>query len=158
LDSTEPFRNGLAHGTARQYSNGKVVGSYVLKHGVGVDVWRNQRGDGSWYVSEVLWIRGGRKPYIRWMLREDEATLYDERVYGGRGDSFFEIERYWDETTGQPSPGYPRFMLGNKRVSKAKYLAARKKRRHLPPVRDEDRLPHREFPPVVVRAMKRKPR
>jgi len=38
--SAEPCAHGLPHGTAKQWSgDGKLIGTYTMKHGTGVDLW-----------------------------------------------------------------------------------------------------------------------
>jgi len=157
LNSTEPVRNGLAHGIARQYHDGKVVGAYVMKNGVGVDVWRQPREDGVWSITEIWWVYNKHHHCICWMLNDDEKTLWSERIYGGQGETYFEIEREWN-SQGKMGRGYPKYMVGGKHVPKRQYLAACKNDKALPVLRESDQRPRRKFPPEVVRAMTRKPK
>ena len=56
LDWIQPYINGLPHGVAKQWSHydGKLIGTYTMEHGTGIDLWRQERDDGSIY----LWVSG----------------------------------------------------------------------------------------------------
>src|SRR5947209_9798660 len=56
LTSAEAFVDGIPHGTARQWSQrGELIGTYTMNHGTGIDLWWQERGDGSVYLAEVLY-------------------------------------------------------------------------------------------------------
>jgi hypothetical protein len=151
----EPYRNGLAHGTARQWSayDGRPIGSYTMKRGTGIDLWRVESYSGSSvYFSEVRFIKGGSFNGFEWWLNEDQKSVHQE-------NHFWEnlqhgILRRWNDK-GRLMRGYPRYWVRNERVTKRQYLRACLKDPHLPPFREADNLPRRGFPPEVVPAITR---
>ena len=147
----EPYVNGLVHGVARQWSpDGKLLGTYRMNQGTGIDLWRSQRADGSPYLAEVHYIKRGRPHGFEWWINEDQRTVHWERLW--RNGQPHGIERQW--TGGRLARGYPRFHLRGKRVRKAEYLKACVKDKSLPPYRQEDDSQERSFPPDVRRKLR----
>jgi len=59
----EHYSNGLAHGTARQWSHdGEFIGTYTMRHGTGLDLFRakDHWGHGRVYLSEARYIKEGK--------------------------------------------------------------------------------------------------
>lgn len=150
----EPYRSGLAHGTAKQWSmdGEKLIGTYVMKRGTGLDLWRNWSYESnSYYLSEARYLKDGKWHGFEWWLNEDQKTVNGE-------NHFWEnlqhgIQRKWN-SKGRLMRGYPRYWVNNQRVTKRKYLRAQTSDRSLPPFRDADNSPKRSFPSEVVAAIK----
>jgi hypothetical protein len=145
LSSVEPYENGLAHGVAKQWStSAKLIGTYRMNQGTGIDLWRQEREDGSVYLSEVLHLKAGRPVGFRWGINDDQRTIYLEDHYNAKGQRHG-IWREWD-VNGRLRPGFPKFFIRNRAVSKRRYIAACKIDSTLPPYRDADDSPQRVFP------------
>jgi antitoxin component YwqK of YwqJK toxin-antitoxin module len=149
----EPYRNGLPHGVARQWStNGRLLGSYAMKRGTGLDLWRCEMNNGPVYLSEVRHLKNGNWHGFEWWFTEDEKSLHSEHHF--RENSQHGIERHWN-AEGRLQRGYPRYWVKNNRVTKRQYLRACDTDSSLPPFRESDNRPRRKFPPAVLAAMSR---
>lgn len=145
----EHYSNGLAHGTARQWStDGELIGTYTMEHGTGLDLWRleGKWEDGGVYLHEVRYLKDGNWHGFEWWLNEDQKSVHSE-------NHFWEnlqhgIERSWN-SEGRLRRGFPRYWVRNVRVTKRKYLRECLKDSSLPPFRGQDNLPTRKFPPEV---------
>ena len=150
----EPYRNGVAHGTARQWSaDGESIGSYTMKHGTGLDLWRCKASwaHGRVFLSEARFVKDGKWHGFEWWLNEDQKSVRAE-------NHFWEnlqhgIERRWN-SQGRLSRGYPRYWVNNKRVTKREYVRACAGIPNLPRFRESDNQPRRKFPPEVLAAIK----
>jgi len=150
----EPYRNGLAHGTAKQWSeDGKLIGTYTMKHGTGVDLWRHKSFlPGSAYiVHEARHIKDGKWHGFEWWLEEDQKSVHQEAHFWENLQHG--IRREWN-SNGRLRRGYPQYWVNNERVSKRQYLSDCTKDPNLPPFREADNLPKRKFPPEVRAAIK----
>lgn len=61
--SAEPYRNGFAHGIAKQWSyDGELIGTYTMKHGTGLDLWRCKKdwGNKRIFLAEARFIKDGK--------------------------------------------------------------------------------------------------
>ncbi|MFC5863841.1 hypothetical protein ACFPT7_16150 [Acidicapsa dinghuensis] len=149
-----PHRKGLPHGTARQWSiDGKLIGTFTMKHGTGWDLWRIQVHEkGSIRVSEARYLWNGKLHGFEWWFNFDgDGTIYSE-------NHFWEnlqhgIERQWNNQ-GKLKRGYPRYWINNQQVTKRQYLRASAKDLNLPPFKQTDNMPARVFPPEVASALK----
>jgi antitoxin component YwqK of YwqJK toxin-antitoxin module len=151
---TEPYRNGMAHGTAKQWSgDGKLIGTNTMTRGTGRDLWRhkNYLEDGSGYVlSEARYIKSGSWHGFEWRLDwkqksiRQEAHFCENLQHGTR--------REWN-SEGKLRRGFPQYWITNERVTKGQYLRACLKDPNLPPFRAIDNLPQRTFPPEVQAAI-----
>jgi hypothetical protein len=151
LNFIEPYFEGKVHGTAKQYQNGKVIGTYKMIHGTGYDVWRNQIADGPIYVSEIHSMRDGSKHGFEWWLNEDQKSVHEEKHwYEG---SYHGIEREWHRS-GKLMRGYPKYWVHGEAVTKRQYVQAAQKDPTLPPFRLKDNSPWREFPPEIRRLLR----
>jgi antitoxin component YwqK of YwqJK toxin-antitoxin module len=153
LTLAEPYENGLAHGTAQQWADdGTLIGTYSMEHGTGIDLWYDQRVDGTVYLAEVYYLLAGKRHGYEWWVQEDQETTYLERhwKYGKRHG----IERQWDEKARLFS-GYPRYTIQGQETSKKQYLEKCERDTSLPSyIADEDQ-PERSFPPEIRSALKR---
>jgi len=73
----EHYTNGLADGTAKQWSaDGELIGTYTMKHGTGLDLWRakNNWGRGRVYLSEARFVKEGKWHGFEWWLNEDQTS------------------------------------------------------------------------------------
>ena len=63
------------------------------------------------------------------------------------------IQRDWD-STGRLRRGFPKYFINGEQVTKRQYLRAAKLDSSLPPFREEDNRPERQFPPEVAAALR----
>ena len=153
LLSATAYRNGLEHGLARQWSDGgNLIGSYRMRNGTGVDLWWLE----SWtkprrpYLAEVHFMLQGCPHGYEWWLNEDQRSVWHERHWS-HGD-LHGIERKWN-TIGKLEPGFPKFYVRGKRVTREAYERARLTNSSLPVFRYEDDKHERKFPPAVARRL-----
>lgn len=152
LLSAEPYVDGLAHGTAMQWSDdGELVGSYTMERGTGLDLWWGGCG-GERALAEARFMRDGQRHGFEWWIHPNQWRVTEER-HCWRGEHHG-IEREWNER-GRLRRGFPRYYVDGERVSKRQYLRAQTVRPELPPFREQDQLPEREFPPEVARHLAR---
>lgn len=122
LTSAEPYFEGKAHGIARQWSHdGKLLGSYTMLHGTGIDLWWQEREDGTSYVSEVYYLQDGQRHGFEWWLKHNQRSVSVERHWSQ--NLLHGIEREWGARGGL-CRGYPRYWIHGKRVSKRDYECA----------------------------------
>jgi hypothetical protein len=159
LISAEPFVDGLAHGTARQWNfDGKLIGTYRMRRGTGIDLWRQERGDGSIYLAEVLYFYKGAYHGMEWWIDENQLTVYIERHW--KAGQLHGVWREWN-SKGRLRRGFPKYYVADTQVTKRQYLVASKLDLALPPFRLKDNLPARTFPPEIAKHLNppaRKPR
>jgi len=149
----EPYRNGFAHGTARQWSDydGRALGSYTMKRGTGIDLWRAQTYSGrSAYLSEARYIKDGNWHGFEWWLNENQKTVHKENHFSENLQHG--ITREWN-FEGRLKRGYPKYWIRNVQVTKRQYVRAQAAEPNLPPYREVDNLPRRKFPPEVLAAI-----
>ena len=82
--SAEPYRNGLADGTAKQWSyEGELIGTYKMKHGTGVDLWRCKKnwGNKRVFLAEARFLKDGKWHSFEWWLNEDQKSVHDEQHF-----------------------------------------------------------------------------
>jgi hypothetical protein len=131
--------------------NGRLIGSYKMNHGTGVDLWRAETYSGrSVYLSEARYIREGKWHGFEWWLNEDQKTIHKENHFADNLQHG--ILREWN-SEGRLKRGYPRYWVKDKTVSKRQYLRACTQDPNLPPFREADNLPLREFPTEVLAAI-----
>lgn len=148
----EPYRNGLAHGTAKQWSHdGKLIGTYTMNHGTGLDLWRVKCnwGNGRVYLSEARYVKEGKWHGFEWWLDENQKSVHSEHHFWENLQHG--IERQWNDQR-RLRRGFPRYWVNNQQVTKRQYLRARAKDGNLPPFRKSDNRPRRKFPPEVLEA------
>jgi antitoxin component YwqK of YwqJK toxin-antitoxin module len=145
----EHYSDGLAHGMAKQWSNdGELIGTYTMRRGTGVDLWRvkDNWGRGQVYLAEARFVKEGKWHGFEWWLNEDQKTVCDEHHFWENLQHG--IQRSWN-AQGHLRRGYPRYWVKNVRVTKRKYLRECAGDSDLPPYRDQDNLSDRTFPPGV---------
>lgn len=152
---SEPYRNGLAHGIAKQYSDdGRLIGTYTMKRGTGWDFWRHRKDFGRSPVHilmEARSLKAGNLHGFEWWLDEDQKSVHQEAHFWENLQHG--IRREWNNE-GKLRRGFPQYWINNERVSKRQYLRACKKDSNLPPFRESDNKPARSFPPEVQAAIK----
>lgn len=145
----EHYSNGLAHGTARQWSpDGELIGTYTMRRGTGLDLFRakDHWGHGRVYLSEARYIKEGKWHGFEWWLNEDQKSVHGEHHFWENLQHG--IQRSWN-SEGRLRRGFPRYWVRNVRVTKRKYLRECLKDSSLPPFREQDNLPSRRFPREV---------
>ena len=145
----EHYTNGLAHGMAKQWSfDGELIGTYTMKHGTGLDLWRTKDnwGHGRVYLHEARYVKEGKWHGFEWWLNEDQKSVHSEHHFWENLQHG--IQRIWN-SQGRLRRGYPRYWFRNMRVTKRKYLRECAKDSNLPPYRGQDDLPARRFPAEV---------
>jgi hypothetical protein len=129
-----------------------LIGTYTMEHGTGIDLWRHGSFESKGYhLSEARYLKDGKWHGFEWWLNEDQETIHRENHFWE--DLQHGIQREWN-STGRLRRGYPRYWVNNQRVSKRQYLRAQAKDRNLPPFREADDLPQRNFPPEILSAIK----
>ena len=152
--SATPYRNGLEHGIARQWSadGRRLIGSYRMRHGTGVDLWWQETftKPPRPYVAEVRFAVMGRAHGYEWWLNENQVTVYGERHWSN--GELHGIEREWNQG-GALRRGYPRFYVHGNRMTRNAYERARTTDSSLPALRPADDQNERVFPPAIARRL-----
>ena len=148
LLSAEPYFNGLPHGVAKQWSDdGKLMGTYTMRHGTGLDLWWCGYGRrGSPYLSEARYVKNGKWQGFEWWLNPDQKSVSQERHF--QDDQMHGIERSWNQR-GSLRRGYPKYWVKGQRITKRQYLRECANDATLPFFRQKDNRPYRNFPPEV---------
>jgi len=153
LLSVEPYVDGKVHGVAKQFDReGRVIGTYRMRHGTGLDRWYSQRPDGSTYVTELYCMQDGLRHGYEWWL-DDRARLWREvhwQAWEKHG-----IERHWVRWGRgvRQDKGYPKFWIRNEQVIRTQYVQACKTDDSLPAYRKEDESQTRSFPKRIQRLL-----
>jgi hypothetical protein len=158
VEFSEPYSNGLAHGTARQWSDdGELIGTYSVRHGTGLDLWRckDSWGTGKIYLSEARYLKDGMFHGFEWWLNEDQRSVDHEHHFWK--DQKHGIERVWN-AEGRLKRGYPKYWFKDQQVAKRRYLRECAKDPGLPTYREADNLPKRKLPLEVARHLELKTR
>jgi hypothetical protein len=75
LISAEPYEAGLAHGIAKQWHQGQLIGSYTMVHGTGLDLWW-QSSDRLIWLSEARYYRDGYRDGFEWRTVPSIRMMY----------------------------------------------------------------------------------
>ena len=147
--SAAPYFDGLMHGTAKQWSHdGKLIGTYTMVHGTGIDLWRSDPdGSGVPRLSEARYLKDGKWHGFEWWLAHDQKRVWQECHF--QSNLNHGIERSWN-TEGRLRRGYPRYWVKNVQISKRQYLRACAKDPTLPRFREKDNRPQRKSPAEVA--------
>ncbi len=147
LLSAEPYEDGLPHSTACQWAHdGRLIGTYTLERGTGIDLWRQDWSDRTVTLAEVHYMKDGRPHGYEWWIDYDQKGVHSEQHW--QEGRLHGIERQWNHE-GKLTRGYPKYWVRNEQVDKRKYLRAAAKDPTLPPFRSQDNSPPREFPPEI---------
>jgi antitoxin component YwqK of YwqJK toxin-antitoxin module len=139
------YVHGVEDGVARQYDrDGRLIGTYELRLGTGVDLWRDEDGR----LSEERHLRDGKRHGVERWWTGDDRTIREESHF--RADVEHGIHRQWNDS-GRLRRGYPRYYVNGERVTKRRYLAASKSDPTLPPYREADDRPERPLPSEYAR-------
>ena len=118
----QKIKNGLADGTAKQWSSdtGNLIGSFKMKNGTGIDLWW-QEWSTKPHLSEAIFLNKGIPHGFEWSLNITEKSVYwEQHWFNGEWHG---ITRSWKNSRSLDK-GYPKFFIRNKQVSKPKYLKA----------------------------------
>jgi antitoxin component YwqK of YwqJK toxin-antitoxin module len=134
------YVEGKEHGLTKQYDHaGRLLGSYAMEHGTGIDLWLAS--DGS--LSEERHYKDGlRHGYERWWNGDNTTVWKEEHYWQGEAQGIF---REWNEH-GRLRRGYPRYFVGGERVTKQRYEQACQSATTLPRFDAMDNTPRRELP------------
>ena len=150
LRSALPYLDGLEHGISRQWApDGSPLGTYELRHGTGLDLWRGQREDGSPYLAEARFVVSGQRHGYEWLIDDDQRSVHREARYAGGLEHG--IRREWN-ATGQLREGHPRYYLLDREVDRDEYEYGRSIDPDLPAYDAADDQPARRFPAPGRRA------
>ena len=135
---------GKEHGITRQYDeNGVQIGSYVMEHGTGLDLW--------YRAPEVLsesreYVDGDIHGYERWWHGGNQMVWQEGHFSKGIEHGIF---RRWNQH-GRLRRGNPQYYIKGKRVNKRQYERACKSDPTLPPFVPDDNLAYRKLPNGVL--------
>jgi hypothetical protein len=139
------YIEGKEHGETVQYQNGVQIGSYIMDHGTGLDLWYNSP---NVLAEEREYINGERHGYERWWSGDNQTVYIEEHYQHGIEHGIF---RHWSiKHSSKLSRGYPQYYIKGQRVDKRKYIRASRNDPTLPPFREEDNLPFRKLPDSVL--------
>jgi antitoxin component YwqK of YwqJK toxin-antitoxin module len=148
LRSALPYVDGLEHGISRQWApDGRPLGTYELRHGTGLDLWRGQRQDGSPYLAEARSVVSGQRHGLEWLIDQDQRSVHRETRFAGGLEHG--IRREWDADR-QLREGHPRFYLLDREVDGDEYEYGRSIDPDLPPYDAADDQAARTFPDAVA--------
>ena len=148
LRSALPFVDGLEHGVSRQWApDGTPLGTYELRHGTGLDLWRGLRQDGSAYLAEARSVVSGQRHGFEWLIDQDQGSVHRETRFAGGLEHG--IRREWDAGKALRD-GHPRFYLLDREVDRDEYEHGRVHDPDLPPYVQDDDRPARRFPDLVA--------
>lgn len=148
LRSALPYVDGLEHGVSRQWApDGSLLGTYELRHGTGLDLWRGQREDGSRYLAEARSVVSGQRHGYEWLIDEGQRSVFREARFAGGLEHG--IHREFN-AAGQLREGHPRFYLLDREVDRDEYEHGRSIDPDLPAYDAADDLPARRFPHMVA--------
>lgn len=152
LSSVEPYRNGKPHGKATQFaSDGSVLVCYVMRDGVGLDLWCQDKGK----LSEEHYCPADSElGYTRWWNWDNKSIHSEESWLNGFG--WHGILREWNDK-GRLRRGFPQFFVKGQRVTKRQYLRACESDSLLPPYIPQQDQPYRTLPPEYLAQRKKKP-
>ena len=152
LNSSLPYVDDRAHGIAKQWAiSGKLMGTYKMMQGTGIDLWRGVRDDdeqaeGPFYLAEAHYEKDGHLHGFTWWLNEDQKTVFCEEHYFDK--MRHGIFRQWN-VKGRLCRSYPQYYVKNEKVDKRKYLRACRDDESLPGFVESDNKPARVFPPEI---------
>jgi hypothetical protein len=150
VDFSETYYQGLPHGTAKQWSqDGKLIGTYTMRHGTGLDLWRCKRnwGNGSVFLSEARYYLEEHRHGFEWWINEDQKSVNHECHFWM--DQKHGIERVWNGE-GRLIRGCPKYWVKDKQVAKRVYIRECSRDASLPRFGAKDNLPRRKFPEDVA--------
>lgn len=152
LLSIEPYARGKIHGTAKQYGrNGKIIGTYKLKHGTGFDVWRQEEEINKVFVSEIHSLKDGMPNGYEWWFASSRHDLMHERHW--QMGKLHGIERSWN-SKGKLRRGYPKFIIEDQVVTIQKYVKMALIDTTLPVFQEKDNLPNRKLPSEIQKLVR----
>jgi hypothetical protein len=133
------YVDGLEDGVAKQYLDGRLIGTYRMDHGTGVDLWRSHDGT----LSEERWMKDGyRDGFERWWNGDNHTVRNESHFKRGMEHGIF---RQWNKQ-GRLQRGYPQYYVDGTRVQKRQYLKACATDPSLPPFHEGENRPSRKLP------------
>lgn len=143
LEHQSFYHLGKEHGLARQYADGKLIGTYRMKHGTGADLWYFSKG----CLSEERYYQDGRRHGFERWWDLDNKTVWQESHFCM--DVQHGIFREWN-FQGKLRRGFPQYFIQGRKVTRRKYLSAAKSDPTLLPFVEKDNLPRRSLPSKLM--------
>jgi hypothetical protein len=152
LLSIEPYGKGKIHGTAKQYGrHGKIIGTYKLNHGTGLDIWRQEEEGNKVFISEIHSLQDGMPNGYEWWFASSKHDLMQERHW--QMGKLHGIERIWN-SKGKLRRGYPKFFIADQVVTKRKYAKMALIDQTLPLFQEKENLPNRKLPSEIQKLVR----
>ena len=111
---------------------------------VHVSGWHLAAGAGTDYLA-------GDRHGFEWWINADQESVSQESYF--THGQVHGIQRDWN-SAGRLRRGCPKYFINGEQVTKRKYLHAAQKDASLPPFREVDNQPGRQFPPEVAAALR----
>lgn len=150
IASVEPYVGGLVHGTAKQFApDGRLLGTYRLKRGIGVDLWRDcitGKLREEWHCVDGSIVFGR-------VWNGDDRTIWQE-YYCRTGHGYHGVLREWNDA-GRLRRGFPQFYVRGKKVTRRQYLQACEGDSSLPDYIPAEDTPFRKLPAEYLAQVKR---
>jgi antitoxin component YwqK of YwqJK toxin-antitoxin module len=150
----EKIMNGKTHGIARQWSSetGKLIGSFKMINGNGIDLWWQEWFPRQVHLSEVCFMKNGVPHGLEWNLDHNESVYFERQWFYGEWHC---ITRGWKNSR-TLDKGFPKFFIKNNQVTKAQYLKSSNNDPTLPKYETADDRAFRKFPSSLKKHLRRK--
>jgi antitoxin component YwqK of YwqJK toxin-antitoxin module len=90
IEEESAYYEGKEHGETIQYWNGVRIGSYIMDHGTGLDLWFNSPGV---LAEEREFLNGSRHGYERWWHGDNQTIFEESHFWNGIEHGIF---RRWN--------------------------------------------------------------
>jgi len=149
----QKIRNGLAYGTAKQWSSetGMLISSFKMNNGNGIDLWWSDW-PGQVHLADAFFYKNGKPHGVEWHLDYNESINIEKQWFNGKWHGIY---RSWKNSR-TLDKGFPRFYIKNRPVTKAKYLKACENDPTLPKYKTADDRSFRKFPKSLKPQFRRK--
>ena len=137
------YEDDKEHGEIRQFDEtGKQIGSYVMDHGTGLDLWFHSAGI---LAEEREYCDGKRHGFERFWNLDNRSVGVECHYWNDLNHGIF---REWN-WRGRMRRGYPQYYVMGNHVTKRQYERACRTNPTLPPYDSDDNSPERPLPAEV---------